>query len=140
MSTVNVAPESWGAIPGTVTYVLNYAERLQYRADSASASVLATHAPYSRTNVDLSVVVNVPPAAQKSATITSFSITGNVVTIVAPNSFSPGDIVGISGLSTGTYLNGQNLTVSEPTGSQFKAAFTHADAPGCWYVDGTTYV
>jgi YVTN family beta-propeller protein len=63
------------------------------------------------------------------ATITSFSISSNVVIFQAANNFVPGQSVAISGLSTGTYLDGQNLTVLA-TGlstSQFECSFTHAD-------------
>lgn len=69
----------------------------------------------------------VPPTA--AANITAFSITANVVTFTASNTLVAGEIVLIAGLSTGTYLNGQLLTVSATglSGSQFQAAFTHAN-------------
>ena len=61
--------------------------------------------------------------------ITSFSITANVVTIQTTNNFVPGEQVQISGLTAGTYLNGQTLTVLKTglSGAQFEANFTHAD-------------
>lgn len=155
----------WSPIPAQVTYVLDDTQRLQYCMMQVTATVNKTHFPNSPTNVDLSAVVNVPAAAQKSAKITSFSISGNVVTFVGTNNFKNGDIVTISGLGVGTYLNGQNLTLSGPTSSQFSAAFTHADvgstndsgtatqiqttlyltnvsqgtSPGCWFVSGETF-
>jgi len=62
--------------------------------------------------------------------ITSFSITGNVVTFsTTPNTLAAGQTVLIENMQSGTYLNGQTLTVS-PTGlssSAFQASFTHAD-------------
>jgi len=70
--------------------------------------------------------------------ITTFSITSNVVTFQAANTFAPGQQVTISGFSTGTsfngstndtYLNGVTLTVL-PTGlssTQFECNFTHAN-------------
>lgn len=63
------------------------------------------------------------------ATITSFSITSNVVTVVAPNSFVAGQSALISGLTVGTYLNGSNLIVLTAglSSSHFEAAFTHAN-------------
>ncbi|HLV88003.1 MAG TPA: YncE family protein [Candidatus Sulfotelmatobacter sp.] len=45
------------------------------------------------------------------ANITGFSITSNVVTFQAANNFFPGEQVSISGLSTGTSLNGLTLTI-----------------------------
>ena len=61
--------------------------------------------------------------------ITNFSISGNMVTFQSTNSLTPGQSVTISGLSTGTYLDGQTLTVATNgwTPNQFEAAFTHAD-------------
>jgi YVTN family beta-propeller protein len=67
------------------------------------------------------------PNCSSVAPITSFSITNNVVTIQAVNDFVPGEQVQISGLTTGTYLNGQTLTVLSATTGQFTAKFTHSD-------------
>jgi len=62
-----------------------------------------------------------------AASITSFSITSNVVTFqTTTNNFIAGEQVQISGLSTGTYLNGQVLTVlPTPSSTQFSAKFTY---------------
>lgn len=64
-----------------------------------------------------------------AAPITAFSISANVVTFQAANNFVPGEQVQISGLSTGTYLNGRTLTVLATglSGTQFAASFTHND-------------
>jgi YVTN family beta-propeller protein len=64
-----------------------------------------------------------------AASISSFSIASNVVTFAAANSFVAGQKVAITGLTTGTYLNGLTLTVL-PAGlsaSQFECYFSHAD-------------
>jgi hypothetical protein len=60
------------------------------------------------------------------ATITSFSIASNVVTFQATNQFVAGQSVVISGLSTGTYLDGLTLTVLATglSGTQFECNFT----------------
>ena len=58
--------------------------------------------------------------------ITSFSIASNVVTFQSANNFVAGQRIQVVGLTTGTYLNGLNLTVL-PTGlsgSQFQCYFT----------------
>lgn len=63
------------------------------------------------------------------ATITGFSISGNVVTFQAANSFTAGQRITISGLTAGSFLDGVTLTVL-PTGlsaSQFECYFTNAD-------------
>jgi len=69
-------------------------------------------------------------ASCQAAAVTSFSITSNVVTFHAANSFTPGEQVLISGLvDPNTYLNSVILTVL-PTGlsgSQFECYFAHAN-------------
>jgi sugar lactone lactonase YvrE len=70
-------------------------------------------------------------AVNASAKITSFSITNGVVTFQATNTFAAGTMVQISGLTTGTYLNGQTLTVLSAglSGTQFEANFNNPDVP-----------
>lgn len=69
--------------------------------------------------------------SSNQASITAFSITSNIVTFTATNSFTAGQIVQISSLKIGTYLNGKVMSVQAAglSGSQFEAAFT----------DGTTH-
>jgi YVTN family beta-propeller protein len=64
-----------------------------------------------------------------AATITAFSIASNIVTFQATNDFTPGQTVSISGLTTGTYLNGFTLTVLATglSNSQFECYFTNAN-------------
>ena len=62
-------------------------------------------------------------AAVANPAITAFSITSNVVTFTAANSMFPGQTFIPSGLSVGTYLNGQQLYVISATGTQVTAAF-----------------
>jgi hypothetical protein len=62
------------------------------------------------------------------AAITSFSITSNVITVICANSFTAGEIVQLSGTGV-SYLDGVVLTVSTQSGTQFTAAFTHANVP-----------
>jgi YVTN family beta-propeller protein len=64
-----------------------------------------------------------------TATITGFSISSNVVTFQATNTFFAGEKVSITGLTTGTYLNGTTLTVLATglSGSQFECNFSNAD-------------
>lgn len=71
------------------------------------------------------------PSCSTLATITAFSITSNVVTFQAANSFIPGQSVTLSGLTTGTYLDGTTFTVlgTGLSASQFECSFTHADVP-----------
>jgi YVTN family beta-propeller protein len=63
------------------------------------------------------------------ATITGFSITSNVVTFTAANNFFAGEKVSITGLTTGTYLNGKTLTVLATglSSGSFACNFTNAD-------------
>jgi YVTN family beta-propeller protein len=68
-------------------------------------------------------------SCRTSAPITSFSITGNVVTFQGVNSFVAGQTITIEGLSTGTYLNGATLTVLATglSGTQFECYFSNAN-------------
>ena len=77
------------------------------------------------------------------AAIIGFSITGNVVTFnTAPQAVPlvAGQTVGISGLATGTYLNGQSLTVlsSGLSSTTFEAAFTHGDVSATFDIGEAT--
>jgi len=65
-------------------------------------------------------------SCSSAATVTAFSINSNIVTFQAANDFSPGQSVSISGLTTGTYLNGFTLTVLATglSSSQFECYFT----------------
>jgi YVTN family beta-propeller protein len=68
-------------------------------------------------------------SCSNAATITAFSITSNIVTFQAANDFTPEQSVSISGLTTGTYLNGFTLTVLATglSNSQFECYFTNAN-------------
>ncbi len=63
------------------------------------------------------------------APITSFSITSNVITFQANNSFTAGEKIVISGMVNGTYLNGVSLTVLATglSSTQFECSFTNAN-------------
>jgi len=65
------------------------------------------------------------------ATITGFQVSGNIVTFQAANNFTSGEKIVISGLTTGTYLNGKTLTVlgAGLSATQFECNFTNADVP-----------
>jgi Putative Ig domain len=69
--------------------------------------------------------------ATASAAITSFAVSNNIVTLQATNTFTAGTMVQISGLTTGTYLNGQTLTVLSTglSGPQFEANFNNPNVP-----------
>jgi len=75
------------------------------------------------------IISNTPQVA----TITNFAITSNVVTFLATNTFTAGEVVYVNGLTTATYLNGCGLIVIATglSGSQFEANLvspcTHAN-------------
>ena len=66
-------------------------------------------------------------ARTTASTITNVAITTNVLTIQCTNTFEPGEIINLTGLTTATFLNNQTVTVSTASGSQFTAAYTHAN-------------
>ncbi len=97
----------------------------------ANANNSGTAVPPDSLVLDLATA---PAACQQAscsntAAITAFSITNNVVTFQAANSFTPGQTLTISGLSTGTYLNGSTLTVLATglSATQFECNFTNAN-------------
>lgn len=64
-----------------------------------------------------------------SAQATSYSITSNVATVIAPNSFTNGQTLLLQNFSTASYFNGQTVTVLSTglSSSQFEFNFTHAN-------------
>jgi hypothetical protein len=79
-----------------------------------------------------SAALNLLGAYPTTATITGYSVTSNVVTFTAANSFTAnvaGQTVVIEGLTSanGTQFNNQSLTITAATGSSFSAAFTTAN-------------
>jgi len=105
------------SLDGSTVYVLNCGPECGDTATTAASGVTVLNT----TNLNVN-------NTQTPAPITGYSITGNVVTFTAsPNNFAAGQSIVISGLTTGTYLNGQTLTVlAGSTTSQFSATFTHA--------------
>lgn len=67
--------------------------------------------------------------AGAGVTITAFSISSNIVTLTAANTLVAGQLVGLSGLSVASYLNGGSFTVlgTGLTTAQFEVAFNHAN-------------
>ena len=99
---------------------------------NTTTSTLATGGTNSIDNLVTNLVAPsaaCPTTCSAVATITGFSITSNVVTFTAVNTFFPGEKISISGLTTGTYLNGTTLTVLATglTSSTFECNFTNAD-------------
>lgn len=65
-----------------------------------------------------------------ATTATAFAISSNVVTVTAANPsnvYAAGQVVALSGLSNGTYLNNVLLTIMSASSTQFSASFIHAD-------------
>lgn len=67
--------------------------------------------------------------AGDSASITNVSITTNIATLDAINTFTVGEVVNLAGLTTATFLNGQAVTVTGSSGTTFTFTFAHADYP-----------
>lgn len=88
-------------------------------------------------------------AAAKVASITSTSVSSNVLTVLAPNSFSPGDQIEFFNVANSTFLNGQIFTIASASSTQFTANFTHGNygptadtgqACGTWNITITSTV
>lgn len=61
------------------------------------------------------------------ATVTNVAVSGNIGTVTAANNYSPGMLVTFTGVGTATFLNGQQVTLTSATATQFTFAFTHAN-------------
>ena len=101
-------------------------------ATGLSGSQFECSLPISQANVSLTSDFGTA-AATPVAYITAFSITSNVVTFQAANTFVTGQRVVISGLSStaGTLLDGQELAVlaSGLSSSQFECSFSNPNVP-----------
>jgi hypothetical protein len=64
---------------------------------------------------------------QASGQITSTQVAANVLTVTCSNSFLPGQVVELNNLQVSTFLDGQSVTISTASGTQFTAPFTHAN-------------
>lgn len=62
-----------------------------------------------------------------AATISSVSITSNVVTVTQGNSFYNGQHLTFAALGNATFLNGASVVVTSASSTQFTASFTHAN-------------
>lgn len=67
-----------------------------------------------------------------ASTASAFSITSNVVTMTATNTFVAGEQVLLQGFTTATYLNGFEVTILSAglSGSQYEFNFVHANTSG----------
>jgi hypothetical protein len=59
--------------------------------------------------------------------VTNISLTNNVLTASAVNSFSAGAPITFNNLTSASFLNGQTVTLASASPSQFTAVFNHAD-------------
>jgi hypothetical protein len=67
--------------------------------------------------------------AQVVANITSVAISGNTVTVVAPNSFTAGELVTFANLTQATFLNGVTASVVSATSAQFVISYEYGNYP-----------
>ena len=72
-------------------------------------------------DLDLEEYVQSDESLAKRATVTAATGNGTTITYTSANTFVPGDVVTISGLSTttGATLNKSNVTIATATTSQF---------------------
>jgi hypothetical protein len=95
--------------------------------------------------------VVVPTLANSSSTVTSVSVSGNIVTVTCANAFAPGNVVVLAGTAEGNiaqpsltpsttpFLNGVPLTVLTASGTQFTAAFSFYTLSGANVQVPTSY-
>lgn len=78
-------------------------------------------------NAALNVTARIQNVYNSVANINAVQIEGDVLTVFAPNLFTPGMLVNLSGLTAATFLNGQSLVITSATPVSFTAAFTNAN-------------
>lgn len=62
-----------------------------------------------------------------SCAITQVKVLSNVLTITGANTLKVGEVATFFDVATATFLNGESVTVVSASGTQFTAAFTHAN-------------
>jgi len=111
---------------GCTNYLGLYATAM---SRDASGLVTVTEANHGYHNGDLIWVGETNPSTYNIAqeSVTSVQVASNVLTIVAGNSFPVGMQVIFQGLGSATFLNGQMVTITSATSTQFTANFTNAN-------------
>lgn len=66
--------------------------------------------------------VNIP-----TSVITNVEILNNLLTIQSVNTFTVGTVVSLAGLSNAAFLNGETVTITSVSGTEFQAIFTSND-------------
>jgi hypothetical protein len=110
---------STGNFKGAYTGAAGYNTNARYLTVDDIDPLLTTAGPYASA---------VSPAA--SATITAYSASGTDVTFTATNSFTVGELVTLSGLTTVTSLNDVETPVVAATGTTFEVASTFTAGSG----------
>lgn len=82
---------------------------------------------YGSTATNLLSSTTVTTSDGTGVSITGWSIASNVAVFTGSNTYTSGQTVTLNNFATSTFFNGQTVTVSAATPTQFTAAFTHAD-------------
>lgn len=122
------------ARPATVLLTIKNFSPNPWEGQAVALSLSSlTAPPPPGTLYSITSTISAPPppvnVAGAPATITSFAVADDIVTLTSSNAFAAGTAVLFSGLGVATFLNGQTLTVLQSglSSSEFQVAFATAN-------------
>lgn len=136
VSSISVTPSSVAVVAGQTVQLAATANYSDGTAPNITAIAAWTASPAASVTFVSTPAVPLAPAQFEAllvtaapAPITAWSITNNVATFTAANSFSSGEMVILSGFSTSTFFNGVAVTVlaNGLSGTSFEVNFTHSN-------------
>ena len=136
INSISVTPSVISAVVGQTVQLSATANYSDGTAPNITSIAAWTATPAADVTFISTAAVPLAPAQfeallQTSApvAITEWSISSNVATFTAANSFASGESVILSGFPTSTFFNGMAVTVlsSGLSGTQFEANFTHGN-------------
>jgi len=127
-----LTPAQWALLPNIYVNILNgfsdginatysYVATTQFLHDGEPLTITGF------SNAALNVTAQIKAVTNLAAQINATSVTSNVVTVFAPNSFSALQLVTLSGLTNAAFLNGQSLVIVSATPTSFTVSFTTAN-------------
>jgi hypothetical protein len=127
----SLTPTQWAALPQVFVNIINgmadgknatysYVPTTQFLHEGEIVTITGFG------NAALNLTAPIKDVFNLVAIINGSNITSNVLTVSAPNTFVPGQLVTLQGTAE-AFLNGQSLVITAATPDTFTANFTHAD-------------
>ena len=126
-----LSPTAWAALPQVFVNIINgfsdgtnatysYVPQQQFLHEGEIVTITGFG------NAALNLTSPIKDVFNLVANINGSSITSNVLTVHAPNTFVAGQLVTLQGTAE-PFLNGESLVITAATPITFQAAFTHAN-------------